>query len=93
MLVTLETRLRQAPGVVFNQQEEGAVLLHMEDGVYFGLNPVGALIWEALVGEGEVRAALRIMTERFPTVDAGRIEQDLLHLTGELVAKGLLCHA
>lgn len=93
ILITLETRLRQAPGVVFNQQEEGAVLLHLEEGLYFGLNPVGALIWEALMAEGEVGGALRVMTGRFPDVDPGRIEQDLLHLTAELLAKGLLHHA
>ncbi|HLO01934.1 MAG TPA: PqqD family protein [Symbiobacteriaceae bacterium] len=92
-LITLETRLRQAPGVAFNQQEEGAVLLHMGDGLYFGLNPVGALIWDALVAEGEVGAALRVMTDRFPDVDPGRIKQDLLHLADELVTKGLLRHA
>lgn len=92
-LITLETRLQQAPGVLFNQQEEGAVLLHMEDGLYFGLNPVGALIWEALIKEGEVGAALRVMTARFPDVDPGRIERDLLNLVEELVAKGLLRHA
>lgn len=93
ILITLESRLSQAPGVVFNQQEEGAVLLHMEDGLYFGLNPVGALIWEGLVAKGEVGAVLRMMIERFPDVDAGRIERDLLQLVGELVAKGLLRHA
>jgi hypothetical protein len=92
-LITLETRLQQAPGVVFNQQEEGAVLLHLDDGLYFGLNPVGALIWEVLVREGEVGAALRVMTARFPTVEPERIERDLLNLAGELVANGLLRHA
>lgn len=92
-LITLQTRLQQAPGVLFNQQEEGAVLLHMADGIYFGLNPVGALIYQMLIAEGEVGATLRVMTARFPEVDAGRVEQDLLKLSAELLEKGLLQHA
>jgi hypothetical protein len=42
--------VHRAPDVVFQRLagEEGAVLLHLDTGVYHGLNPVGARIWEYL---------------------------------------------
>lgn len=39
---------RPHPGVVFRSVSDGAVLLHMEHEVYFGLNAVGAQVWLAL---------------------------------------------
>jgi hypothetical protein len=41
---------RRSPHVVYQTLagEEGAVLLNLDTGVYFGLNPVGARVWELL---------------------------------------------
>lgn len=39
---------RPHPAVMFREVSDGAVLLQMEDEIYFGLNAVGARIWQLL---------------------------------------------
>jgi hypothetical protein len=39
------------PSVVFRPVADGAVLLHTQDEVYFGLNPVARQVWELLTPE------------------------------------------
>ena len=39
---------RPHPAVMFREVSDGAVLLQMEDEIYFGLNSVGARIWQLL---------------------------------------------
>lgn len=39
---------RPHPGVLFKTVSDGAVLLHVEEEIYFGLNEVGARIWQLL---------------------------------------------
>lgn len=48
--MSASTRIRRAPNVVFQSLagEEGGVLLHLDTGVYHGLNPMGSRIWELL---------------------------------------------
>jgi hypothetical protein len=43
-------RFRRRERVVHRQLHEGAVLLNLDDGSYFQVNPVGLLIWETLDG-------------------------------------------
>jgi hypothetical protein len=42
--------VRRSTQVVFQNLtgDEGAVLLNLESGLYFGVDPVGAMIWELL---------------------------------------------
>jgi len=39
---------RPHPGVLFKPVSDGAVLLHVEEEIYFGLNDVGTRIWQLL---------------------------------------------
>ena len=64
------------------------VILHLDRGMYFGLNEVGSRIWQ-LVQEptsiADICAALMAEYE----VDAERCERVVLHLVQELTAAGL----
>ena len=79
------------PDVIFRRVEEGAVLLSAKDEVYFGLNEVGAFIWEALTPEldssDEIRDAL---VQKYPDVDPDVIAVDLAEILDELVKAGML---
>jgi hypothetical protein len=39
---------RPHPAVMFREVSDGAVLLQTEDEIYFGLNAVGARVWQML---------------------------------------------
>lgn len=79
-----------APRVVFQKLEDGAVLFSPETETYFGLNLVGAIIWEALPESASLPALCDRISGRFPDVDAVIIRNDVEELLAELSAAGLL---
>ena len=78
------------PTVIFQKLEDGAVLFAPETEVYFGLNEVGAAIWQLLVPRG--RSLDQICSDlaaRYPEVTAATIRSDVLELLDQLVDEGL----
>ncbi|MGH9508373.1 MAG: PqqD family protein [Terriglobales bacterium] len=69
--------------------EDEAVVLHLGKGVYYGLNPVGATVWNALQQPKTVGELVEIVTREFE-VEASRCENDLLDLLGRLEDAGLI---
>jgi hypothetical protein len=81
--------MRIAEGVVFNRVGDELVLLDLNRGVYYGLNPIGARVWQLLaegVAEGELTDRL------YDEYDAPRemLAADLEMLLAELRGCGLL---
>jgi hypothetical protein len=70
--------------VVCRAVEHGAVLLHTEDEVYFGLNAVGLQIWELLPVCEDVDALCAALAGRYPDVAPERLRADVLELLDEL---------
>ena len=67
-----------------------AVLLNLEDGTYFGLDPVGTRIWQLIDEErGTVRGILAALLREYD-VDPEQCEEDLLRLLAELRSRGLI---
>jgi hypothetical protein len=69
--------------------EDEAVILHLKDGVYFGLNQVGARIWNLLQVPRRVSEIRDVILEKYD-VEPQQCEQDLLKLLKELHSKGLI---
>ncbi|MCI0354667.1 MAG: PqqD family protein [Acidobacteria bacterium] len=69
--------------------EDEAVVLHLGKGTYYGLNPVGATVWNALQQPKTVGELVEIVTGEFE-VEAGRCEGDLLELLANLQNAGLI---
>lgn len=82
------------PAVIFKTVSEGAVLLHTESEVYFGLNHVGAQVWR-LVTEGAsgLDDLVSGLSDTYPDVAAGVIRDDVAALLAELTENGLLVSA
>jgi hypothetical protein len=78
-----------SPSVVFRQMDDGAVLLDLASGVYFGLDEVGTRIWTLLGERGTPSAVCTVMLEEFD-VDPGILAGDVLRLVGELQQNGLV---
>jgi len=65
------------------------VILDLESGTYFGLNPVGARIWQ-LIGTGHsVSGICDVMIEEYE-VSREALEHDVLQLTQELMSRKLI---
>jgi hypothetical protein len=74
---------------VSTELEGEAVILNLADGVYYGLEGAGALVWELLREPRSVAELRDAVTAHF-VVDAETAERDLLELLGELVRRRLV---
>jgi hypothetical protein len=77
------------PDVVFRDVEGEAVLLHLERGIYFGLDEVGTRVWTALVEHGCARPAAAPLIEAFE-VTPEALDADVGRLLDELAANDLV---
>lgn len=79
------------PAVIFRTLPDGAVLLHTATEVYYGLNTVGARVWELLppatLDLDELCAQL---AAEYPDADPSDIRSDVLELLVELREAGLV---
>jgi hypothetical protein len=71
------------------QVGEDTVILQLEDGVYFGLDPVGTSIWRLLQVRRTVAEIRDRIVEEYE-VDAVRCERDLVALLRDLAARRLI---
>ncbi len=69
--------------------EDEVVILGLKDGVYYGLNPVGAFIWN-LIQEPKTVAEIRDAVLEEYDVSEKVCENDLMELLTELSDKGLV---
>lgn len=69
--------------------EGQAAILNLRSGTYFGLDPVGAMIWSLIVQPRRVVEIRNALIDQFD-VEAERCSRDLLQLLGELQAHGLI---
>jgi hypothetical protein len=86
----METGTLRIPDYVVSREVgEETVLLNLESGNYFGLNPMGARIWKGLV-EGRTGAEIEssILGEFDVTPEV--VARDYADLTASLLAAGLL---
>ena len=90
--ISMTTRYRPADDVVYRTVDGEAVILSIGSGLYFGLTPVGTVIWE-LIEQG--KALGEILATLATEYDAREeeIERDLRELTAQLVARGLVAPA
>ena len=90
--MTSDSRALPTPSmdVVFSAVSDGAVLLCTRTEVYFGLNEVGALVWELLSEAKSLEDMLGRLAEEYPDVAPEDIETDVTDLLRELVANELV---
>ena len=72
---------------------EGGVLFSSETEVYFGVNPVGAIIWDLLPKAATLEELCATLSARFHDVGPDRIRHDVLSFIADLRANGLVVDA
>ena len=75
--------------VVARQVGEEVVILNLDTGTYFGLDPVGARIWE-LIGEGETPAQICEVLQAEYDASPERVERDIERLVAALSDEKLI---
>ncbi|MBV8781689.1 MAG: PqqD family protein [Phycisphaerae bacterium] len=77
------------PEQLNSRMGEEMAVLDLRSGVYFGLNPVAARVWE-LVQQGKSVGAIRNTLMNEFDVDADRLQEDLRELFNQFQARGML---
>jgi len=91
----LQTMITSATTVVASKDQVScdlageAAILGLKNGVYYGLDPVGARIWNLIQTPALVSAVRDAILQEYD-VEAERCERDLLDLLQKLAEQGLL---
>ena len=86
--LSLTSRIAIADGVVFRDLQGELVLLNLQTGVYFGLDPVGTRIWQLLQDHRSVQTVLDRLLEEYDVAEA-QCRDDLMHFIALGLEKGL----
>jgi hypothetical protein len=89
MKVAPDARIQPSPGVLARKVGSELVLLNHDTESYFGLDRVGARMWEAFCEVGSVDGAYQVLLLQFD-VDGARLRVDVERLASQLVELGLL---
>jgi hypothetical protein len=87
--MNLSDKLTIPPQVMARQVGEETVILDLASGTYFGLDPVGARIWQLLAEGGTLAEVCETMLSEYE-VSQEEIERDVIRLAEELSAKQLI---
>lgn len=88
-VLSLVSRVR-IPDSVLSQNLQGEqVLLNLDSGVYWGLNPIGTRIWQLLIEQNRLDTILKTLLDEY-AVTEGRLREDLRDIITRLAANGLV---
>lgn len=88
--VSLQSIVTASPAQISSAVGDEAVILDTKRGVYHGLDPTGARIWELIQQRGHTVAELRDAILAEYDVEPERCERDILALVHALADKGLI---
>ena len=88
MALSLDQSLAIREDALFRELDGEGVVLDLASGRYFGVDRVGARIWQLLAGGATLRDVRDRLVEEFDA-SADVIERDLLEFATLLIARGL----
>ena len=88
-MISLDNRVAIHQDAVFRELDGEAVILQLEAGMYFGLDPVGTRLWQLIETHGQLRPVLEAALQEFD-VAPDVLERDLIELVSRLSEKELL---
>jgi hypothetical protein len=83
------TVYKVSPNHLYSEVADEAVILHLDSGVYYGLNSVGVDIWQWLQQPHAEEKLLDLILEEYD-VTPEQAEQDLQSILKEMLEVGLL---
>jgi hypothetical protein len=87
--LSLDSSLKVSDDVVFRELDGEGVILNLSSGIYFGLEETGTRMWRLIEEHGNLRAVLAALCMEYEAPPE-KIEQDLMALASDLLAKGLV---
>jgi hypothetical protein len=88
-MISLDDRVAIHQDAVFRELDGEAVILQLEAGMYFGLDPIGTRLWQLIETHGQLRPVLEAALQEFD-VPSDVLERDLIELVSRLSEKELV---
>lgn len=88
MTITLDTIISLHQDIYTQEIGQETILLDLQSGFYFGLDPVGTRMWQLLRQHGALRPAYETLLKEY-NVEPERLETDLIALTTKMIDRGL----
>lgn len=88
-MIALETKVVASKNQISTDMADETVILNLQNGVYYGLDPVGSFIWRSIQQPTDIRAVRDEVLKEYD-VDPERCEQDIVNLLQELLEQGLV---
>ena len=90
--ITLQTVLVASPDLMASEVDGELVMMHVEKGSYYGLDPVAARIWQALQEPKSVDEVCALMMQRYD-VDEATCRSEVTAFATQLLDEGLIRRA
>ena len=87
--ISLLSKVQQAPGVLFNQVDDDLVMMDIKSGNYFGINPVGAEIWNKMQGPISVQEIINQLLAEYD-IDEATCRSETLAFIQQTLERGFL---
>lgn len=87
--ISAETVVKAAPGQMSCDLAGEAAILNMATGIYYGLDPIGARVWELIQEPSSVSQVRDALLEEYE-VESAQVESDVKALLGDMVSHGLV---
>lgn len=87
--MNLSTRFSVPKGVMARIVGDETVLLDLQSGVYFGLDPVGTDVWQLLTQGMSLADICANLVEKYEVTPA-QLESDVCRLADEMHSRGLI---
>jgi hypothetical protein len=81
--ISLDNTFIASKDAIFRDLDGEAVILDLQSGTYFGLNAVGAHIWQLIERHGHLQAVFDDLRREYDAAPAA-LEQDLIALVSRL---------
>lgn len=89
MELSRDSVVATAPRQVSSDLGDEVVIFHVDAGTYFGLEGVGARVWQLLGQPATLREIERVLLEEYD-VEPERCWRDLVRLLTHLIERGLV---
>lgn len=87
--ITLNTTIKRNPELVASDMDGETVMMSIDNGEYFGLDPVGSRIWTLIENQIRIDKLIEQLLEEFD-VTKEQCELDTLEFLNQLQDKNLL---
>lgn len=88
-MIEFNSRIVASPQQISTEIPNETVILNLADGLYYGLDEVGAFVWTCLQTPHTVEEIIDALTHEYD-VERDRANRDILNLLSDLQEKGLI---